>query len=245
MRSVVITAAGNSTRFGGNKLLLEIVGKPLIVRTVEQFAKCRQIDEMIVATRKQDILHYQELFKKSNLDVKVVEGGNERIESMYSGVKASQGDIILTHDGARPLTPVWLIEHLIQAVEKYGAAMTAIPPSATIKHAEEDLMIRHSLPRRTTWIAQTPQGFRRDILLHSLESAIHQKYFVATDDSEIVAMHGYPVKIVPGDHVNIKVTVMSDLVVATELFKQETERKYFAFKEEFLADKNQEESRKR
>lgn len=220
MRSVVITAAGNSTRFGENKLLLEIAGKPMIVRTVEQFAKCHHIDEIIVATRKQDILHYQELFNQSGLIVKVVEGNRERIESIYNGAKASLGDIILTHDGARPLTPIWLIDNLIQAVEEYGAAMTAVAPVATIKYAENDLIIRSSLPRATTWIAQTPQGFRRDILLKSLEAAINQKYFVATDDSEIVAMHGYPVKIVPGDHVNMKVTVRSDLVIANELFKQ-------------------------
>lgn len=220
MKSLVVTAAGNSKRFGENKLLLEIIGKPIIVRTVEQFAQCSQIDEIIVATRQQDLLHYQKLFKEHGLDVILVEGGSERIESIYNGVKATKGDIILTHDGARPLTPVWLIDNLIQAVEKYGAAMTAVPPIATIKHAEEDLIIRRSFPRETTWIAQTPQGFRRDILLRSLESAIKQKYFVATDDSEIVAMHGYPVKIVPGDPVNMKVTVKSDLAIACELFKQ-------------------------
>lgn len=221
MASVVITAAGNSTRFGENKLLLEIAGKPIIVRTVEQFIKCRQVDEIIVATRKQDIQYYQELFRKCDLNIKIVEGGCERIESLYNGAKASCGNIILTHDGARPLTPVWLIDNLIQAVEKYGAAMTAVPPTATIKYAEDDLIIRSSLPRATTWIAQTPQGFRRDILLNSLESAIKQKYFVATDDSEIVSMYGYQVKIVPGDYVNMKVTVKSDLVIANELFKEE------------------------
>lgn len=221
MRSLVITAAGNSTRFGENKLLLDILGKPVIVRTVEQFAKCPQIDEIVIATRKQDIPYYQELFKKCDFTIKLVEGGGERIESIYNGVQASQGDIILTHDGARPLTPLWLIENLIQAVETYGAAMTAVPPSATIKYAENDLIIRRSLPRATTWIAQTPQGFRRDILMSSLESAINQKYFVATDDSEIVSMHGHQVKIVPGDHVNMKLTIKSDLAIAIELFKEE------------------------
>lgn len=221
MISAVITAAGNSTRFGENKLLLDLAGKPIIVRTVEQFAKCSKIDEIIVSTRKQDIPYYHELFSKQDLAVTVVKGGKERIESIYNGVQASQGDMILTHDGARPLTPVWLIENLIEAVETYGAAMIAVPPSATIKVAEDDLIIRRSMPRATTWIAQTPQGFKRDILVHSLERAIQQKYFVATDDSEIVAMQGYPVKIVPGDQVNIKVTVKSDLAIAIELFKQE------------------------
>jgi|SRR5579862_1830378 len=218
MLSIVITAAGNSTRFGENKLLLDMGGEPMIVRTVQQFAKVSKIDEIIIATRKLDILFYQDLFKKHHLSVKIVEGGNERIESVYNGVKVSKGTIILTHDGARPLTPVWLIENLILAVEEYSAAMTAVPPTATIKYAEEDLMIQRSLARNTTWIAQTPQGFRRDILLNALESAIQEKYFVATDDSEIVARYGHPVKIVPGDYVNIKVTVKSDLAIANELY---------------------------
>lgn len=136
MISVIITAAGNSTRFGENKLLLDIAGKPLIVRTVELFTKCSKIDEIIVATRKQDIPLYQELFKKHHLDVLVLEGGAERIESIYNGAKASKGAIIITHDGARPLTPLWLIENLIKAVEEHAAAMTAVPqpqPSNMLK----------------------------------------------------------------------------------------------------------------
>ncbi len=218
MLSLVITAAGNSTRFGENKLLSDIAGKPVIVRTVEQFAACEKIDEIIIATRKQDIPFYIELFASHSLEVKVVEGGQERIESLYSGVKASQGNIILTHDGARPLTPLDLIEKLIKTTEEHGFAMTAVPPTATIKYAEDDMIIQRSLPRNTTWIAQTPQGFRRDVLLSSLESAIHEKYFVATDDSEIVARYGHRVKIVPGDPINIKITVKGDLVVANKLY---------------------------
>jgi len=220
MISVVITAAGNSTRFGENKLLSDIAGKPLIVRTVEQFTKCSKVDEIVVSTRKQDIVLYQELFRRYHLNALIVEGGNERIESVYKGAKASNGNIILTHDGARSLTPVWLIENLIKTVEEYGAAMTAVPPTATIKYAEDDLIIQKSLARNTTWIAQTPQGFRRAILLSAFESAINDQYFVATDDSEIVAMYGHKVKIVVGDFVNMKVTVKSDLVIAKELFSQ-------------------------
>lgn len=221
MISLVVTAAGNSTRFGENKLLLDIAGKPLLVRTIEQFTRCSKIDEIIIAARKQDLEFYRELFKKHALDIKLVEGGQERIESVYNGAKASKGSIIITHDGARPLTPPWLIENLIEAIEEHGAAMTAVPPTATIKYAEEDLIIRNSLARHTTWIAQTPQGFKRHILLSALESAIQQKYFVPTDDSEIVALQGYKVKIVPGDYANMKVTVKSDLNIVNEMFKLE------------------------
>jgi len=219
--SVVITAAGNSTRFGENKLLLDLAGKPMIVRTVEQFVNISKIEEIILAVRSQDFLLYQDLFDRHRLRVKLVEGSKERIESVYNGAKASNGNIILTHDGARPLTPVWLIENLIQAVEQHAAAMTAVPPTATIKYAEGDMIIQKSLERKTTWIAQTPQGFRRDILLNALEALIREKYFIATDDSEIVAKYGYPVKIVPGDDANIKVTYKSDLAIVNELYQSQ------------------------
>jgi len=217
--SVVITAAGNSTRFGENKLLLDLAGKPLIIRTIEQFVKTSKVDEIIIAARSQDIVFYQDLFERHHLQVTIVEGGKERIESVYIGAKTSRGDIILTHDGARPLTPVWLIENLIQAVKEHSAAMTAVPPTATIKYAQEDKMIQKSLARNTTWIAQTPQGFRRNILLDALKAAIREKYFVATDDSEIVAKYAHPVIIVPGDDANIKVTYTSDLAIARELYQ--------------------------
>lgn len=218
MISAVITAAGNSSRFKENKLLVDICGKPLIIRTVTPFVQCSKISEVIVTVRKEEIELYQDLFKKEGLNILVVEGGKERIQSIYNGVKASRGNIIITHDGARPLTPPWLIENLIAAVEEHGAAMTAVAPTATVKYAEDDLIIRRSLARTTTWIAQTPQGFQRDILLNSLESAISQNYFVPTDDSEIVAMHGHKVKIVVGDYSNLKVTVKSDQLIANEIF---------------------------
>ena len=112
--------------------------------------------------------------ERHGLDVKVVERGASGSNLSTTGQKLQRGKYILGHDGARPLTPVWLIEKLIEAVLEHGAAMTAVPPTATIKYAEDDLMIRNSLARSTTWIAQTPQGFRRDILLHALELAIEQ-----------------------------------------------------------------------
>lgn len=219
MISAVITAAGNSSRFGENKMLLDLAGKPLIVRTIEQFDKCDRIDEIIVTARQHEIVPFQELFNSHNLDVKVVEGGAERIQSIYNGVKASRGSIVITHDGARPLTPVWLIENLIDAVEEYGAAMTAVPPTATIKHADEHMIIQRSFERKSTWIAQTPQGFKRDIVLSAMETAIEQNYFPHTDDSEIIALYGHKVKIVMGDYINIKVTVKSDFSLANELFR--------------------------
>src|SRR5579863_9315325 len=98
MASVVIAAAGSSTRFGENKLLADIAGKPLIVQTVERFVPCDGVDEIILTVRAEEIPFYQELFKNYAPLVKIIEGGNERIISIYNGAKAAQNEIILTHD---------------------------------------------------------------------------------------------------------------------------------------------------
>jgi len=104
MISVVITAAGNSTRFGGKIKTPTSIWQesPLVVRTVEQFVQCPKIDEIVVAARKLDFPLYEDLFQQHGLDVALVEGGLERIETIYNGAKATKGSIILTHDGARP-----------------------------------------------------------------------------------------------------------------------------------------------
>jgi 2-C-methyl-D-erythritol 4-phosphate cytidylyltransferase len=106
--------------------------------------------------------------------------------------------------------------------KKTGAAMTAVNPTATVKiTANQSMMITGTLPRIKTWIAQTPQGYYREILKQAMEKAVEDKYFVPTDDSEIVAnMTSHDIMIVPGDHSNIKVTYRSDIVIANELFEE-------------------------
>ena len=97
--------------------------------------------------------------------------------------------------------------------------MTAVNPTATVKMTDESNMIEDTLLRSRTWIAQTPQGFKRDLIKTALENAIEQKYFVPTDDSEIVAkMTNHKVKVVKGHEVNIKVTFPSDIPIVNKLF---------------------------
>ncbi len=223
MISVVITAAGSSSRFGQNKLLLDLKGKPVIVRAVEPFFRASKVGEVILATRKEDMALYRSLFQSTPIGVSIVEGGKERIQSLYNGVRAAKGELILTHDGARPFVSQSSIEQLIQAVEEHGAAMTAVHPTATIKQGKET--VQSSLPRDSTWIAQTPQGFKREILLKALESAIAERYFVPTDDSEIVCRFGIQVKIVEGDHSNLKMTVKNDWLIAKAMLENSFDEK--------------------
>ncbi|MEX1327533.1 MAG: IspD/TarI family cytidylyltransferase [Desulfobacterales bacterium] len=220
MISALITAAGSSSRYGKNKMLESIQGKPLLIQTLERFLACGEIEEIIVTARNSDKKTYEELTGTLDI-VKIVTGGKQRIESLLNALNASSGDILITHDGARPLVTPGLIEELISWVKKTGAAMTAVNPTATVKLTDNQSMkIVGTLPRAKTWIAQTPQGYNRNILKQALEKAVREKYFVPTDDSEIVArMTSHDIVVVPGDHSNIKVTHRSDIVIANELFE--------------------------
>jgi len=221
MISALITAAGSSTRYGKNKMLEPVQGKPLLIRTLERFLACEEIEEIIVTARSSDKQTYEKLTRTLDI-VKIVTGGKQRIESLLNALNASSGDILITHDGARPLVTPDLIKELISWVKKTGAAMTAVNPTATVKITDNQSMkIVGTLPRAKTWIAQTPQGYNRKILKQAMEKAVREKYFVPTDDSEIVArMTSHDIVVVPGDHSNIKVTHRSDIVIANELFEE-------------------------
>jgi len=201
-------------------MLEPICGKPLLIRTVERFLACKEIEEIIVTAREIDKQQYTALTRVFPI-VKIVLGGRQRVESLLNAINASSGDILITHDGARPLVKASLINELIACVRDTGAAMTAVNPTATVKLTDShSMLITDTLPRVTTWIAQTPQGFRREIIKRAAERAVRERYFVPTDDSEIVAMMtSHPVTVVPGDHSNIKVTYRSDAAIANELFE--------------------------
>jgi 2-C-methyl-D-erythritol 4-phosphate cytidylyltransferase len=214
--SAIITAGGSGRRFGRNKLLVLVKGRPLIIHTLEKFHQAKSINEIVLLIKKNEIKQYQKIINKAGLKVKIVPAASERIVSLYSGIKAAEGKYVVTHDGNRPLTPVKLIDKIAQEVVKFKAVMTAVKPTATVKYSQQNF-IKRSLPRDKTWIAQTPQGFERKLILRALEKAINNKQFLATDDSEFVTKIGYPVKIISGDDINIKITFPQDLLIAEQL----------------------------
>jgi len=217
--SVILTAAGNGTRMKTHKILMPINGKPVLWHTLSRFKKSQLIDEIVVVAKKEDISAFKKIADDLKMKVIITLGGEERIESLLSGIKASSGTIIITHDGCRPFTPVQLIDDLITKTIQCGAAMTAVNPIATIKYSKTD-HIENSFSRKDTWIAQTPQGFRRDIILRTAELAIKDNYFVATDDSELVVKYlNEKVYIVPGDDINIKITYPKDTYIAEKILE--------------------------
>lgn len=218
MISAIITAAGNGTRFGRNKMIAELDGETVLIKTVRQFSLSKFIDEIVVCAKKHDFGIYRELLKNAGLTAKLVEGGEERVVSAYNGVLKSKGEFVVVHDGVRPFVPVLIIDKICEEVKKYKAVMTAVPPTATIKYAR-DFLIEKSFPRAVTWVAQTPQAFAKEIILKAYKTAIDNKYLVATDDSELVMNIGEKVKIVEGDPVNVKITFPVDLIMAQGLMR--------------------------
>ena len=214
--SAIITAGGNGKRLGKDKMLALIKGRPLILYTLDIFQQSKNIDEIIVLVKKRRMKKYQQIIDAAGYKVKMVPARHERIVSVYFGVKAAKGKYVISHDGNRPLTPHYLIDKLINEVKKSQAVITAVSPTATIKYADR-MFVKKSFPRKKTWIAQTPQAFERRIFLTALKKAIENKYFDATDDSDLITRSGGKVKIIPGAEINIKITFPQDIIIAEQL----------------------------
>lgn len=220
MTVAMFAAAGKGRRIGAdkNKVLLNLSGKPILVHTLQKFAKCKAIDEFIIITGKNDIDEVNEILKTENLPKTiVVEGGAERQYSVENGLKAlpENADIVLIHDAVRPFVSLKTIEKVITAAKEHGAAIAAVPEKNTIKVVENGI-IKSTPSRENIWVATTPQGFRRDILVNAYKKAREDNFF-GTDDASLVERLGTEVHIVEDTYENFKITTKSDLKMAEYL----------------------------
>jgi 2-C-methyl-D-erythritol 4-phosphate cytidylyltransferase len=219
MISVVITAAGNCTRFGREKLFSLINKEPVFIRTIKQFKKVKEVDEIILVVRQDTRKRFEKWLKKFNLKAQVVEGGVERVFSAYNGVRLSQGEYVIIHDGARPLVSENLIIKIIQAVKKYQAVMPGLASATCVKIIDpKTKKIKECLARATSWLGQTPQAFKREIIIKAYEKAIKGE-IVGMDDCELVRKTGVMVTMIEGEWTNKKVTLPSDLEIIRKWVK--------------------------
>ena len=220
MVSVVFPAAGQAHRMqvGLNKVFLTLAGKPMLLRTLLTFSKVPAVGELIIAVGADEVTAVKGLLSrvKGLAPWRVVEGGTERQYSIRNGlaVVSEKADIVLVHDAARPLIRRETIEELIRVVRAEGAGIVAVPEKNTIKIAAEDGTVAATPPRQTLWQVQTPQGFRKEILLEA-------DGFLGTDDASLVERIGVPVRIVQGEYSNIKVTTPEDMVVAEAILRND------------------------
>ena len=218
---VVVVAAGSASRMGGiDKVMAQLKGEPMIVRTVRTFQECDAVSEIVIVTREDLIGPIMDLCAGYDKVTTVVKGGSSRQESVELGLEALSKKIKLAaiHDGARPLATYELIDRAIRAANTYGAAAPAIPVKDTIKTVEGGLVV--NTPDRSKLRAvQTPQVFDIDLLKGALAKAKQDKAEV-TDDCSAVERLGMKVKIVEGDERNIKVTTPMDLKIAEMLLEE-------------------------
>jgi 2-C-methyl-D-erythritol 4-phosphate cytidylyltransferase len=209
----VVVAAGEGRRFGGPKQFAALRGRPVLDWSLAAFESNTYVDSVVlVLAHPGQSGKFAARYRKI---AAVVGGGERRQDSVSNGVeglKAESGDIVLVHDGARPLLTQELIERVIDAARETGAAVPAVPIDDTIKEAENGRIVR-TLDRARLFRAQTPQGFALGLLQRALERA-KAEGATGTDEASLVERLGLPVALVPGDPRNIKITSPLDLAMA-------------------------------
>ena len=217
----VIVAAGTASRMGGiDKVMAELDGEPMILRTVRTFETCDAIKEIVVVTREDLILPIMRLCAGLPKVRAVICGGASRQESVQMGLNAlsEKVKLVAVQDGARPLITHGVIDRAVRAAHTYGAAAPAIPVKDTIKVVKGGI-VKETPDRATLQAVQTPQVFDFDLLRGALKKAKDDGAEV-TDDCSAVERLGMSIKIVEGDERNIKVTTPMDLKIAKLLLEE-------------------------
>ena len=219
--SAVIVAAGSSSRMGGlDKLAAPLGGSTVIARTLRAFQECDDVGEIVLVLRKGAEKPALEGASGCDKLARIVHGGDTRTESSYAGVMACdpKAEIILIHDGARPLVTGKVIRSAVEGARQFGAAVPVIPVTDTIKLGK-DGFADETPDRAALLAAQTPQAFRAELIKAALQDAVDKKLSL-TDDCAAVEKLGMRVKLVEGDARNRKITLPSDLAVAEILLKE-------------------------
>ena len=226
MVTAIFPAAGSSVRMGGgvNKNLLALAGEPILIRTLKTFSQVERVNFLIIIVAAHEVETVEKLLSATAglKPWRVTVGGSERQYSIANGLKLLPDDaeIILVHDAARPLINTRTIDDVIDAAKKFGGAIAAVPSKDTIKIVDAEGFVKCTPPRRELVSVQTPQGFRREILLQAYAQADAEK-FLGTDDASLVERLGAKVKVVTSSYANIKITTPEDLTVAESLLRSE------------------------
>jgi 2-C-methyl-D-erythritol 4-phosphate cytidylyltransferase len=208
---------------GVDKLQEIVDGQPLLAHSLRAFDGCPAVDEIVLVGREDRLQTYRVLVSKTGLrKVKaVIPGGIERQDSVWCGLQAlsPSAEIVLIHDGARCCVNGDIITRCVETARAKGAAIPACRVRDTIKKAGADLRIEATVDRSTLWAAQTPQTFRVELIRRAYEPLIRDR-IVVTDDAAAVERLGQPVWIVETSHLNLKVTLAEDLMLAETILRR-------------------------
>ncbi|NLC96499.1 MAG: 2-C-methyl-D-erythritol 4-phosphate cytidylyltransferase [Erysipelotrichaceae bacterium] len=208
--SIIIVAAGQGIRMnlGYNKAYYRFKNnKTILQTTIEKFLNDEKCNQIVVVT---DIQDYKENINISNGKIVIVEGGASRQESVYNGMHAVIGDVVLVHDGARPFVSERIIEDVINTLKDNDACCVMIPIKDTLKKVKDGNIIE-TIDRDTVRFAQTPQGFKTQLLWTCLKKAFADNYLASDDAALIEKYSDVVVKEVIGDESNFKITTPLDI----------------------------------
>ena len=226
--AALVAAAGSSSRMGGvNKLLEPLDGVPVLVRTLMALQQAPQIDEIVIATREEDLVEISGLCRTYGITkcTKVIRGGETRAHSVLLAAMEASADVKLlaVQDGARPLVTPELIECVIDAARRCGAAAPAIPVKDTIKEVRDGGAVERTVDRSSLRAVQTPQVFDASLLKAALQDAVENRIPV-TDDCSAVERLGKVVFLVDGEEENLKITTPVDLILAEAILRARENR---------------------
>ena len=220
----IIPAAGMGVRMGAvlPKQFLLIKDKPVLALTLQLFQECKYINSIIVLVPEDEIVHCEKrIIKRYDFHkvYKVVAGGKRRQDSVRIGLNEAKNiidgdDIVVIHDGVRPLLEMNILEKVIDEARNFPAVIVGIPSKDTVKEVDEKGDVVKTHRREKMWLIQTPQVFRfKDIFL-AHQKAFEHNWQGITDDSILVEKIGIPVKVIKGSEQNIKITTPFDLELA-------------------------------
>jgi 2-C-methyl-D-erythritol 4-phosphate cytidylyltransferase len=221
--AAIIAAAGLGKRMKIDtpKTYLKLGGKPILIYTLEIFEKVPEVNEVLVVVHPEDLEFCQEEvidaypLKKV---LRLVPGGKERQDSVYNALKvlkkeAMEQDVILVHDGVRPLVEPAQVRKVVAAARRHGGAILGIPCQDTLKRVNSKGVVVDTVDRAELWQVQTPQAFQAAILWRAYQEAMVRGFY-ATDEAALVEALGETVVVVPGTCLNLKITTPDDLKMA-------------------------------
>ena len=223
--SIVIVAAGRGSRMGqGDKLFMEVAGLPLVGHTWRRFDRFAGTAEIVIVTRGESRSLFENLAKRiaAAKPWRIVEGGAERQDSVWNGVNATDeaAAVVAIQDGARPCTPLGSLGQAIEAARDTGAAVLAKRVSDTLKRGDDQAQILGTVDRENLWAVQTPQVFRREVILAAL-AKVRNEGLAITDDTAACEALGQAVKLIECDRPNPKATTPDDLPFIESLLAAE------------------------
>jgi 2-C-methyl-D-erythritol 4-phosphate cytidylyltransferase len=225
--SAIIVAAGGGNRLGRNepKAFVVLAGRTMLSWSLATIAQVPAIEEVVIAVPAGREAAARREASTLSIPVKITPGGAERQDSVHIALAltSAQSELVVIHDAARPLANTHIFAACLVAAERAGGAIAAIPVTDSLKRVDTGHAISASVPRSDLWQAQTPQAFRRALIIAAHDRAMRDQLAV-TDDADLAERIGTRVEVVECTTANLKITTEADLELATALLERQNRK---------------------